>query len=352
MSALLKEFMGTMGTGPKSSNDLNYTQAREAMESLLDESLNPTTFGAFAVAERWKGQSVDELAGFLDQLKDQTVRHLDPDRNFYLDVSGRFDGKVRSVNTDLPASVIAVAAGVPVFTHSGRDVPTQEGTTLLDVLDELGLPPNPSLNTSEKALDEIGLSYSAQSVYAPELAAVRPLRRHLGVRCFLNTIESMLNPANAPVHVGSFYHLSFASRVCETFEHSEHGIPERVVMIQGIEGQTELRSGDCLIAKWTAEGLEDREVDSREYGLEFDRDDLEEIGPTAEKSAELMERLLNGEQVPEPYRESVLWNTGIRLMAGEEVESLGDGLKLAKETLSSGSPKKIMEDLRRVFDRE
>ncbi|MFB6345565.1 MAG: anthranilate phosphoribosyltransferase [bacterium] len=349
MADSLKQFMSTMGTGPKSSEDLSYSEARRAMNQMLSESLEPVSFGAFVVAERWKGQSTDELAGFLDHIREEHVQFFEPNRDFYLDVAGRFDGKVNSVNTDLPASVLAAAAGVPIFTHSSRSVPTQEGTTFLDVLEELGFPVTPSPGASERALDEVGFSYSAQSVYAPDLEDLKPFRRELGVRCFLNTIESMVNPANAPIHVGSFYHLTFASKVTETFARLESGSPESVTMIQGIEGQTELRSGDCLIADWKDGSLDDHEYDSREFGLDFDRSDLDEIGPSPSRSADLMMRLLRAEQVPEPYEESVIWNTAARLLSGRETDSLRDGIELARKTLRSDAAITLWNDVEEVF---
>lgn len=349
MDISLKNFMSTMGTGPKSSEDLSYDEARRAMSQILADSLEPVSFGAFTVAERWKGQSTEELAGFLDHIRDEHTRFIDPDRDFYLDVAGRFDGKVSSVNTELPASLLTAAAGVPVFTHSERNVPTKGGTTSLDVLEALGLPVEPDRKTSARALDQIGFSYSSQSVYAPDLATIKPLRRELGVRCFINTIESMVNPANAPVHVGSFYHLTFASRVTETFDRLESGSPERVTMIQGIEGQTELRAGDCLIAEWADGELDDREFNSTEYGLGFDRSDLEDIGPTSEQSAQLMRRLIRGDDVPDPYEESVIWNASSRLLAGDEVNSLEEGIELARATLESEELGTVWDSVEEVF---
>lgn len=352
MDTTLKQFMSTMGTGPKSSDDLSYTEARRATNAIFDDSLKPATFGAFMVAARWKGQTTEELAGGLDHIREEHTRFIRTSRDFHLDVSGRFDGKVSSVNTGLAASILTAACGVPVFTHTGRKVPTKKGTTFLDVLEVLGLPVRPDPDTSRRALDDVGFSYSAQSVYAPELADLRALRSDLGVRSFLNTIESMVNPSNAPVHVGSFYHLAFASRVCGTFERCESQSPDRVTMIQGIEGQTELRSGDCLIATGAGGDLEDVEHNSGDYGLSFTRADLEEIGPTPETGAELLKRLVRGESVPPAYRESVLWNTTARLLAADAVDSVRDGIERAREILESGRLATFWEDIEEVFNRD
>lgn len=345
----LKDFMPKMGTGSRTSEDLNYSEGREAMALLLDDTVDPTSFGAFTVAERWKGQTPEELAGFLDEIRGNHRTVTDVDVGNFLDVSGRFDGKVDSVNTEFAGSLLAVAGGARIVTHTGRNVPTQEGATFLDLLDSLGWPVEPSLDRSREALAETGFTYTNPAVYAPALDDRRDLRRSLGVRCFLNTIESMTNPFGAPVHVGSFYHLSYASRVCDTFDRSETQSPERILMIQGIEGQTELRPGDCLMAEWRDGELIEHDLHTDDMGLNFDRKDLEEIGADPARSAELLVDLVEGNRVPEAYRESVTLNAGCRLYAADEVESFEEGLERARRTLEDGKLEETWSNLEDVF---
>lgn len=347
----LKDFMPKMGTGSRSSEDLEYAEAREAMAFLLEEDVDPTSFGAFTVAERWKGQDPEELAGFLDEIREHHLRTTEPSSENVLDVCGRFDGKVESVNTEFAGSLLAVSAGAQLVTHTGRNVPTQEGTTFLDILDALGWNTEPTLERSQRALETVGFTYTNPAVYAPRLDELRDLRRSLGVRCFLNTIESMTNPFRASVHVGSFYHLSYASRVCETFDRSETQSPERIVMIQGIEGQTELRPGDCLMAEWRDGELIEHDLHTGDLGLAFSREDLERIGSDPERSAELLEELVSGEDVPQPYRESVELNAGCRLYAADVVESFEEGLQEARSVLDDGGLQQTWSDLEDVFSR-
>lgn len=351
----LKDFMPKMGTGPRSSEDLDYSESREAMQFILDLNVDPVSFGAFTVAERWKGQNPDELAGFLDELRDSSLlseNRENRDVDSLLDVSGRFDGKVQSVNTEFAGSLLAVSGGARVLTHTGRNVPTQEGTTFLDVLDVLGWTTEPSLEQTNEALDAAGFTYTNPSVYAPNLDDFRDLRRSLGVRCFLNTIESMMNPLGANVHVGSFYHLSFATRVCETFNRCETQSPERILMIQGIEGQTELRPGDCLMAEWKDGELIEHDLHTEELNLEFTRNDLENLGADPQTSAECLKNLVHGESVPSAYRESVVLNAGCRLYAADEVNSIEDGIDRARRILEEGALQSLWSTLQEVFGNE
>lgn len=352
MSNRLKSFMPTMGTGPRSSEALNYEQARDAMQAILEGSFEPATFGGFMVAERWKGQEPEELAGFLDELRSRDQHFCRPTREDVVDVAGRFDGKVNTVNTDLASSIVAAACGVAIVTHAGRDVPTKHGTTLIDVAEALGWSAAPPMDDVERALDELGFAYANASVYAPHLHDLLSLRAELGVRCFLNTLESMMNPAGASTHVGSFYHLPYARRVCETFDRSRTAHPNRVLMIQGMEGQTELRPGVSMIGVSEDGTFEDREIRADDLELDFDRDRLEAEGPDPEQSARRLVEVLSGEDVPEAYRNSVLLNAAVKLLAGGAVEDLQEGRDRAEASVQSGEAWDFFNTLEEPFSRE
>jgi anthranilate phosphoribosyltransferase len=348
----LREFMPTMGTGPRSSDPLNYDEAREAMDAILEGDYEPATFGAFMVAERWKGQEPTELAGFLDEIRARDSQYIQPDEPDLLDVAGRFDGKHETPNTDFVSSIVASSLGVPIITHSGRDIPTQKDVTFLDVVDELGWNPEPSMESVKEAVESIGFAYANQSVYAPALDELRDHRADLGVRCFLNTIESMVNPANAKKHMGSFYHLSFAKRVCDTFEEMDSLSPDRVTMIQGIEGQTEFRPGVSVVGVLDHHEFEDHEIPTGELGLDFDREALSEPGADAQRSAQLLVDFLSGEDVPSSYKTSVLLNTALKLWAGDATEDLEKGRTMAQDAIQSGDALEFYHEIEAHFRHE
>lgn len=350
MDNRLKGFMSTMGTGPKSSDPLSYGQAREAMEAILEGDFEPATFGAFTVAERWKSESVEELAGFLDALREVDLRRLEPEVPAFLDVAGRFDGKRKGVNVDLAAALLNAAGGLPVLIHAGRDVPTKRGTTPLDVVGALGWDPLASPDATLEGLETLGFGYTAQAVYAPGLESLRPLRVALGVRCFLNTLESMLNPAGAPVHVGSFYHLPFANRVAEVFAESRTDGPERVVMIQGMEGQPELRPGSARVVI-RGDHREERELRAKDLGVSFEREALEAAGPDPAEAARLLKNLVKGEDVPDDYRNAVLLTGAAWRWAAGRDDTPADALAALREVADSGRAAELLGRLDEVYRR-
>ncbi|MFB6128254.1 MAG: anthranilate phosphoribosyltransferase, partial [Halorhabdus sp.] len=60
-----------VGSGTKSAEDMTREQAAEAMERILDREPDPTTLGAFWLANRWKHNTSEELAAYVDAMADR-----------------------------------------------------------------------------------------------------------------------------------------------------------------------------------------------------------------------------------------------------------------------------------------
>jgi len=149
-----------VGSGPKSAEDMTRGQAREALERILAGEPAHTTLGAFWLANRWKRNTPVELAAFTDVMRERSVATAEPDCD-PVDCGANYDGKHTSALLGVAAGLVSAAAGVPVVAHSGDRVPSQEDVAYKHVLDELG------------------------------------------VRTFLNTVETLANPANADAFTGA-----------------------------------------------------------------------------------------------------------------------------------------------------
>lgn len=200
------------------------------------------------------------------------------------------------------AGLVAAAAGTPVVVHSGDRIPTEHGYTYRHVLDELGVSTDLGPEESAAMVDETGFGFYYQPRYNPGVHALLDSRDALGVRTFVNTIETLANPANARIHLGSFFHLSFARRIAGALERSETQAVHRLVLFRGLEGYDDIRPGHSTVAEMTDGDLEDYRLDTADYGLDADRDALAIGGPDgAAASARVTEGVL-GDGVDRAYR--------------------------------------------------
>ncbi|MCU4754080.1 anthranilate phosphoribosyltransferase [Halobacteria archaeon AArc-curdl1] len=349
-----------VGSGPKSADDMNREQAREAFQRILAGEPDHTTLGAFWLANRWKKNTPEELAAFSDVMREESVVTAEPDCN-PVDCGANYDGKHTSAVLGVASGVVAAAAGTPVVTHSGDRVPTQKATAYKHVLDELGVRTELEPEESAAMVDETGFGFYYQPNFNPGIHALYERRDQMGVRTFVNTIETVANPANADVHLGSFYHLAFAKKMCDLVAESEALTYSRVLMFQGMEGYDDIRPGYTKVADWreaprASEGssgdkprasageFDDFEIETAEYGMEMESEDLAVEDVTAD-SAAITEAVLAGER-DDHFADAVALNAAFRMFARDDVADLESGLERARDVIADGSAAAVLEDLR------
>ena len=332
-----------VGSGHKSADDMTRAQAAEAFRRILDGEPDHTTLGAFWLANRWKRNTPEELGAYVDVMA-EGVETAAPDCD-PVDCGANYDGKGRTAIFGVASGLVAAAADTPVVVHSGDRVPTQKQDAYKHVLDELGVETDLTPEQSARMTDEVGFGFYYQPNFAPEIDALFDRRDMMGVRTFVNTIETLANPAEASVHLGSFYHLPYAKRIIDTFGESETATVERVVMFQGMEGYDDVRPGSTKVAVWNeGEAMTDFDIETPEYGMDFESDDLS-VDDVAADSAAITADVLAGER-SDAFADAVAVNAALRIFAGGDADDIDEGLAMARETLESGAAAARLDALR------
>ncbi|QGA81802.1 anthranilate phosphoribosyltransferase [Halomicrobium sp. LC1Hm] len=339
-----------VGSGHKSAEDMTREQAREAFQRILDGEPDETTLGAFWLANRWKRNTPEELAAFVDVMREESVEVAAPSAD-PVDCGANYDGKHTSAILGVAAGVVAAAAGTPVVVHSGDRVPTQKLDAYKHVLDELGATTDLSPGESADLVDDVGFGFYYQPEFNPGVDDLFDRRDMMGVRTYVNTVETLANPADASVHLGSFYHLAFAKRMVKTLTKSQRNPADRALFFQGMEGYDDIRPGATVVAEWPSDdaeadedGILDYEIRTSEYGMDIQGEDLE-VEDVAGDSATITEEVVAGDR-EDAFADAVELNAALRIYAREDVSSLDDGLAEARAAIGDGSAAAVLEDLR------
>ncbi len=343
LSRLMTE---VVGSGHKSADDMTREQAREALQRIFAGEPDQTTLGAFWLANRWKRNTPDELAAYTDVMREESVVTAEPDAD-PIDCGANYDGKHTSAVLGVGAGIVAAAAGTPVVTHSGDRVPTQKATAYKHVLDELDVRTELEPTESAAMVDETGFGFYYQPNFNPLVDALEERREMMGVRTFVNTIETVANPANADVHLGSFYHMPFAKKMADLIDASDHLSFDKAVFFQGMEGYDDIRPGYTKVAEWTAAdgepSFDDYEIETAEYGMTMDAEDLAVDDVTGD-SAAITREVLAGDR-DDHFADAIALNGAFRIYARDDVGSLEDGLEQARGLIADGSAQAVLEDL-------
>lgn len=341
----LLPFIKGVGVGKNGARNLDREAAGQAMAALLTGAFHPVTFGAFFMALRYKGETHEELAGFLDAMIRSTRVSRAPAPNGLLNCAGAYDGKARTCNVSIPAALLAVAAGVPIALHGARNIPTKHGMTIAHVLEALGIDTTKTLEAATEDMHAVGIAYVEQIAFHQGMHALLEMRNQMGKRTILNTMETLSNPFGASNHLGGFFHDPYAELVCRALQ-TNCTTFKRTTLVKGIEGSDELRLGAMHIARLVNGVYSSETVDSDMLGLPAHISDLsaptESVDLRVGFSLQKILDLLDTPRKESSFRNSVLLNGGIRIYAGGLASNMQDAVAIAAETLNGGGAKEVL----------
>ena len=233
---MIKSLIKKVGTGPSGHRDLSHDEARKTASLLLSGQATAAQTGALLLGLRLKGETEAEMSGFLAALRDTIKARQRKNDNSYrppaLDVGDPYDGRSRSTAYTVPGAILAGSAGLRISLHGLSGVPVKMGPGVLEAWKSLG--------HCEALLGETeSVVCLSQETFAPELAALLPIRQELGLRTLWNTVEKAANPLDAPAQVIGVFHEPIVAKLHSALM-SQERVPRRLLFVAGVEGSTDL----------------------------------------------------------------------------------------------------------------
>ena len=348
----IKPLLRDLGQGPTRGRSLTREEARYCLDQILDGRATRAQSGAFLLLQRYKGETPDELLGFVDAVRGRaTTQLIRPRVEGLLDVGSPYDGRLRSIVVSPAASIVAAACGVPVLMHGEREMPPKHGLPVGDVLDAIGVPTDLPPAAVERSIEEVGIGYLRQRRFAPDLGDITWLREEIALRSPLNMVEKMYDPAGAPYHLIGLTHLPYLEKLGGAL--AGMGF-RKSALVQGMEGNEDLVTSRAVrVIEFESEGA--GEATKREYRLNASdygltpatADDLapglDEAGrPTAGASARLALQVLQGE-APAAWRDLVTFNAGFRICHTGRAPDVATGIERAREAIEDGRAYRLLE---------
>jgi anthranilate phosphoribosyltransferase len=212
------------------------------LDELLSEKATDTQISAALVALAIKGETVEELAGMAEAMREHSVK-INSIHTDFIDTAGTGSSKVKTFNVSTAAAFVIAGAGLPVAKHGSRAATSKSGSA--DVLNAaLGVNVAASRETSEKCLNEIGICFMFAPLYHASTARVAAVRRELGVHTTFNLFGPMTNPANAPFQIMGVWHKDLVAPIAETLRALG---TKRAFVVHGLDGLDEITvSGKTL----------------------------------------------------------------------------------------------------------
>jgi anthranilate phosphoribosyltransferase len=230
ITRLIKE----IGRGKNAARDLNRDDARALFSAMLAGSVPDLQMGAVLMALRIKGESLDELAGFLEACE-ASYTHLSAPAGTVPLVIPAYNGARQLPNLTPLLALLVAREGVPVLVQ-GVEVDPGRVTTY-EVFAAMGLSAARTVAEAQAQLNARRLAFISIDVLAPPLARLLALRRPMGVRSSGHTLAKMLQPFDAPaVRLVSVTHPEYVVRMREFFTRPDTNAVN-ALLLRGAEGE-------------------------------------------------------------------------------------------------------------------
>jgi len=288
--------------------DLTEDEAYHVFDRILDNELSDIRTSAFLTAMRIKGETGEELLGVYKAIRERM--NYPSQKPEALDLALNYDGKNRTLYILPSALWMCSRVGVSFTNHHAYRVPTKEGVTLYELVDRLGI--------------SIGAEFADQKSYAPDLYRLMPLRKELGFRSLINTVEKFLNPFGTRSVIVSIFHKPYFEKNAELLELLGF---EDYTIVKGLEGGVEPLPDRPTYIKRKGEDL--KSVSPGEIGLAMPKN--VHTDNVLEDSLDLNRRIIGGKERDEYFNWAV-YTAGVLLYAAGKCSSVVEGIELLMDT--------------------
>ncbi|MEH6496044.1 MAG: glycosyl transferase family protein [Pseudomonas marincola] len=197
------QYVKAIGKGPNMWRDLTFDEARDAMNMILNDQVDPLQLGAFLLLLRRKGESGPEFAGMTAAAKNSFQGDLPETRPDYDWPS--YADRHRQQPWFILAAILLADQGYKILMH-GIEGNFEGFAPTRPALDVFGVSQAASLQEAGKRLQSENLVYVGLENFCNPLQKLFDLRPLLGVRTAVNTFARALNPMNADCQMQGVFH--------------------------------------------------------------------------------------------------------------------------------------------------
>ena len=307
------------------------------MHTIMSGEATPAQIAGFLVALRIKGETVDEITGAAEVMRELATK-VDVDKTNLIDTCGTGGDSSNTFNISTTSAFVVAASGAKVAKHGNRSVSSKSGSA--DVLEAAGINIELDAKQVTSCIENVGIGFMFAPMHHSAMKHAIGPRRELGLRTLFNVLGPLTNPASAPNQVIGVFDKKWLTPLAETLNRlgSKH-----VLVVHSEDGMDEISiSAKTFISELKNNEINNYEISPDDFGIKnFNINDLSV--ENIDESLTMMKSVFDNSN--NAAKAIVSLNAGAAIYASGISDSIKAGVEMAINIIESGAAKKKFEML-------
>lgn len=314
------------------ARSLQREEMAAVMRQVMSGDATDAQIGALLVALRMRGETIDEIAGAAQVMR-ELATPVTVDCEYLVDLVGTGGDGANLFNVSTGSAFVVAAAGAHVAKHGNRGVSSSSGSS--DVLETLGMPLDLDPGQVARAIEQVGVGFMFAPLHHSAMRYAVGPRRELGLRTIFNVLGPLTNPAGVKRQVVGVYDAALCQPLAEVL-----GLlgAEHALVVHAEDGLDEISiAAPTQVAEWRDGKLVSYSISPEDFGLE--RQDLSGLSVAdSQASAQLIRSALEGDDEPAVKKAGSMLalNAGATIYVAGVTASMAQGVAMAEDLISTG----------------
>ncbi|OGC25056.1 anthranilate phosphoribosyltransferase [candidate division WOR-1 bacterium RIFOXYC2_FULL_37_10] len=318
--------------------NLTIEEASLAMDIIMKGEATPSQIAALITGLKMKGETVEEITGFAEKMRDHAV-HIYPHSLNLVDTCGTGGDMSGTFNISTVSALVAAGAGILIAKHGNKAVSSRCGSA--DLFESLGVKIDIDPKKVEECINVIGIGFIFAPVFHKAMKFAMPTRKEIGIRTVFNILGPLTNPADAKAQVLGVFSPELCQKMAKVLKNL--GV-KRALIVNGNDGLDEISISEKTKAAYLENGkIKIYFINPSDFGFKkFRREEV--LGAGISDNKEIALNILKGKETG-AKRSIVLLNSAAAIFVGGKAKDMKEGVKLAADSIDSGKAYSKLEAL-------
>ena len=300
-------------------------ESKAALISLTDGSANSSQISSFLTVFLMRDITSEELDGFREAMIELSL-DVDIDGDELIDLCGTGGDGKDTFNISTISSFVVAGAGIKVAKHGNYGVSSSCGSS--DIISHLGHEFSNDISSLKYSLDKSNICFLHAPLFHPSLKNISPVRIELGVKTFFNMLGPMVNPIQPKSQLVGV----FNSNIFRLYSHIYSKTNKSYCIVHSIDGYDEVSlTGSFKLFS----NNQDLMLEPKDLGFNVIDSVKLSGGKNIKESSKIFLDILKNKGTSEQV-DAVLANSGLAIYCAKKLNSIKDGIEIARESLESG----------------